>query len=76
VSLANRLATPPAPKTPQTVMDRWLDSLNETDREAVLAAVVNPEWRHVDLLATLIDEGAPAVADTTFGTWRRKQGLK
>lgn len=53
-------------------MDRWLESLDNAERDAVMKAIRNPEWRHVDLQAVLVDEGAPKVADTTFGDWRRK----
>lgn len=76
VSIASRLSTPPPPKTNKGIMDRWLDTLTDSDREAVLKAVVSPEWRHVDLNAALAEEGAPPVADTSFGTWRRKMGWK
>lgn len=74
MSLVNRLAAPPAPKTNQTILDRWLDELHEGDKIAVCNAIVDPAWRHVDLLAALIEEGMPEVADTTFGTWRRRNG--
>jgi len=74
VSLVNRLAAPPAPKTNQTILDRWLDELPAVDREAVSKALIDPAWRHIDLLAALIEEGMPEVADTTFGVWRRRNG--
>lgn len=74
MSLVQRLAAPPAPKTNQTILDRWLDELPAVDYEAVTKALVDPAWRHVDLLAALIEEGMPEVADTTFGTWRRRNG--
>lgn len=74
VSLVTRLAAPPAPKTTQTILDRWVDGLDPEDRQAVKAALVDPAWRHIDLLRTLVDEGMPEVADTTFGTWRRRNG--
>lgn len=73
VSLSERLSTPPAPKGAQSSIDRWMAGLNETDRAAVIAAINNPDWRHTDLQAILEAEGAPKVADTTFGVWRRKQ---
>lgn len=74
VSLATRLAAPPAPKTNQTILDRWLDELPETDKAAVRLALTDNAWRHIDLLAALIEEGMPEVADTTFGVWRRRNG--
>ena len=73
-SLATRLAAPPAPKTNQTILDRWLEELPSEDRTAVRTALVDTNWRHVDLLAALIEEGMPEVADTTFGVWRRRNG--
>lgn len=74
VSLATRLAAPPAPKTNQTILDRWLDELPENDKAAVRLALTDKAWRHIDLLAALIEEGMPEVADTTFGVWRRRNG--
>lgn len=75
MSLAQRLAAPPAPRGSVTVLDRWLESLTETDRAAVLTALTDPAWRHVDLQAELEAEGAPKIADTTFGAWRRRKGF-
>lgn len=75
MSLSSRLAAPPAPKTTQTVLDRWVDSLTETDRAAVTRAILDPAWRHVDLQRELEAEGAPKVADTSFGSWRRRHGF-
>ncbi|GAA1147922.1 hypothetical protein GCM10009651_35780 [Microbacterium natoriense] len=74
MSLVQRLAAPPAPKTNQTILDRWLDELPADDAAAVRTALTDTAWRHIDLLATLIEEGMPEVADTTFGTWRRRNG--
>ncbi len=73
MSLSERLSTPPAPKWAKGGLDRWVETLNPADRAAVIAAVNNPDWRHVDLQEALEAEGAPKVADTTFGVWRRKQ---
>lgn len=74
VSLVNRLAAPPAPKTPQTTIDRWVDTLNDNDRTAVLKAAADNAWRHIDLLPILIEEGMPDVSSSTLGAWRRKNG--
>lgn len=73
MSLSEQLANPPAPKTTQSSLDRWVTGLSETDRAAVIAAINNPVWRHTDLQAVLEAEGAPKVASTTFGAWRRKK---
>lgn len=76
VSLADKLANPPARVTPgRSILDTWVDALPETEQAAVNAAIINPAWGHVALLELLKAEGAPAVADTTFGDWRRKKGL-
>lgn len=74
MSLVNRLAAPPAPKTSQTLLDRWVNDLPDEDKTAVRTALTDTAWRHVDLLAILIEEGMPEVADTTFGAWRRRNG--
>ena len=75
MSLASLLATPPTRNNRgRSVLDTWYDGLPDDDKAAVLAAVRNPDWRHIDLQAALTAEGAPEVADTTFGTWRRKMG--
>ena len=75
VSLASKLATPPVrTREGRSVLDTWLDALNTEDREATLTAMRNPAWRHCDLQEALEAEGAPVVADTTFGAWRRKKG--
>lgn len=56
-------------------MDAWLDTLPEARREAVLAAARNRAWGHTDLYEELKKYGAPEIADTSFGAWRRKKGL-
>lgn len=76
VSLSTRLAAPPAPKANQTILDRWVTSLEPADREAVERAILDPNWRHVDLQNALEAEGAPKIADTTFGAWRRGKGWR
>lgn len=73
MSLAERLATPPAPKGSKTILDRWIDTLEPEDYAAVEAALKNPDWRHTDLQRLLESAGAPKIADTTFGAWRRKR---
>lgn len=75
MSLASKLATPPTRnREGRSILDIWLDGLNPEDRDAALGAIRNPAWRHVDLQEALEAEGAPVVADTTFGAWRRKKG--
>ena len=75
MALSEVLANPPARvRKGRSIMDEWLDTLPTHDQAAVITAVINPAWAHVDLMRVLQDEGAPEVADTTFGTWRRKHG--
>ena len=56
-------------------MTVWTESRPETEQAAILTAAINPEWGHVALLNTLVDEGAPAMSDTAFRQWRKSQGL-
>ena len=76
MSLVNRLATPPAAKGSQSVLDLWVEKLSDKDRKAVEAAILDPQWRHIDLQRVLEAEGAPKIADTTFGAWRRKRAQR
>ncbi|MFJ4230100.1 hypothetical protein ACIPYV_21235, partial [Paenarthrobacter nicotinovorans] len=71
VALSEALKTPPTRAT-KTAMDVWLESLTNEDQAIVTAALRNPDWRHTDLLAALVAEGAPSISDTTFGAWRRR----
>lgn len=71
MALSEALKTPPSRET-KTVMDVWLESLTDEDQAAVWAALHNPDWRHTDLLAAVIAEGAPQISDRTFGEWRRR----
>lgn len=74
--MIDALATPRAkPAAGKSRMDAWLETLPEARREAVLAAAVTRDWGHTDLLELLKTYGAPDIADTSFGTWRRKKGL-
>lgn len=57
-------------------MDTWINTLPQDEANAVRRAVTDPAWGHTALLTALTEEGAPAIADTTFATWRRKHGLK
>ena len=74
MSIQSSLATPPAPKSQKTILDRWLEEQATDDQDAIRTALKNHEWRHVDLLEVLIKEGMPEVADTTFGVWRKRMG--
>lgn len=74
MTLAERLAAPPSPAVAQTAIERWIDGLPAVDREAVLKALANPDWKHTDLLAALKAEGAPKMSVSTLGRWRKTLG--
>ncbi|MEW2011498.1 hypothetical protein AB0300_18740 [Microbacterium sp. NPDC078814] len=74
MSIQSSLASPPAPKSQKTILDRWLEEQTADDQEVIRSTLKNPEWRHVDLLEALVKEGMPEVADTTFGVWRKRMG--
>ncbi len=77
MDLVATLAAPPVKNTPgRSVMDDWVDGLPEGEREAVMAAVVNPAWGHVALRDVLVDAGAPFLADTSIRMWRTKLGWR
>lgn len=57
-------------------MDEWADKLPTEERDAVYNAATNPEWGHVALLRALVVEGAPDMSDTSFRSWRVKNGFK
>ena len=57
-------------------MDLWYETLSERDQAAVRNAVKDPKWRHIDLQHELVEEGAPDLADTTFGAWRRRKAAE
>lgn len=76
VAIADILANPPARlQKGRSILDDWVDSLPTAEQDAVRRAIVNPAWGHTALLEVLVAEGAPDVADTTFQSWRRKNGL-
>ena len=73
MALVDALKTPPVRNTHgRSILDIWLERLTEPEQAAVLTALRDDAWRHVDLKAALEAEGAPKVADTTFGEWRRR----
>ena len=74
MTLAERLATPPSQAGAPTAIERWIDGLPQVDREAVLKALANPDWKHTDLHAALKAEGAPAMSVSTLGRWRKTFG--
>lgn len=74
MTLAERLATPPSPAGSQNAIERWVDGLPVPDRDAVLKALANPDWKHTDLLTVLKAEGAPQMSVSTLGRWRKALG--
>lgn len=75
MSAFDRLKTPPVRLSGSKIQD-WINSLPDTDRGLVLAAIVDPAWSHVELTKALIELGMPQVSDKTFGDWRRRNGWK
>ena len=77
MALVDALKTPPVRNTHgRSILDIWLERLTETEQAAVLGALRDEAWRHVDLQTTLEAEGAPKVADTTFATWRKRKATE
>jgi len=76
VDLIEKLSTPPTVRPRgKSVMDVWVETRPDTEREAILTAARNEAWGHVPLLNALTAEGAPRMSDTAFRAWRKKVGL-
>lgn len=78
MDLATLLAAPPRkqPAGRRSVIDDWADTLPDSERAAVYQAAANPAWGHVALRDTLVEAGAPFLADTSLRTWRKKHGWR
>lgn len=75
MDLVAKLASPPTGRPAgKSIMDVWVESRPETEREAIIAAACNKAWGHVALLKELVAEGAPSMSDTSFRVWRVKVG--
>ena len=74
VTLSERLATPPAHVGSVNAIERWANALPTSDRDAVLNAASSPDWKHTELQEVLEAEGAPKVATSTLGRWRKTHG--
>lgn len=59
-----------APPTHPCPTGKWLNSLSEDDRKAVVTAVRNPEWSTSQLWSTLREYGLPCSRET-LGTHRK-----
>lgn len=74
--LADALAdlTPPPPKPGK--VDRLIAKIeHDDDREAMLAMLMDPEWRTVDLYVILSKVSGETVSETTVGQWRRARSV-
>lgn len=73
MAFANKLATR-KPKTASEHYDAWLDSLPDSEREVVTAALVDKRtYPHVELKPILEsdeDHPAPRFGATAFREWR------
>ena len=75
MDLVTKLSNPPASQPiGRSSLDVWADTLTVTEREAVYQAARNTDWGHVALRDLLAAEGAPALSDNSFRSWRVKQG--
>lgn len=72
MALADRLAHPVARASKvRPAMDVWIDTLSDTDKATVEAALRDRAWASKYLLVELQAEGAPTIAASTFDAWRR-----
>jgi len=73
VAFAQRLTTK-KPKTAAEHYEAWLDNLPDTEREAVVTALLDRKaWPHVELKPILEadeDHPAPKFGATAFREWR------
>lgn len=75
MNLIDALAKPTSKRASKgSVMDVWVRTRPEDEQAAILAAVVDPRWGHVQLHAELAQAGAPDMSDTAFRQWRRTLG--
>ena len=64
-----------APEPRGLSLDRWLDTLTETDLAAVRAIGIDPEWSNARLVTFLNDEGVRVGKDRIAG-WRSSLGFR
>ena len=68
MSFTERLASPPV----RNELEHWLNALPDSERDAFYKMVRDPEWKHVDILDAITEEGGPAVPASSFRDWRRR----
>lgn len=77
MSLVDLLANPPASRhVARSRMDVWADTLTEAERDALLAAAVNPDWPHTALRDIIAQAGGPDVSANTVCEWRKRIGWR
>ena len=69
MSLSDALRTPPQPKT---IVEQWAATLSDEDAEAFNDALLNDDWRSVDLHKTLTRDFGLTAGLTAFKDHRRK----
>lgn len=57
-----------------SAVDRFLNDLDDEDREATLAAMRDPDWTHAELNQRLSEDGL-TVSDQQFAKARRRHGF-
>jgi hypothetical protein len=62
------------PKRSTCTFENWLSSLSEDEQDSVKKAMLNPEWSHLALAATLKEHGMPC--DRRLMTIHRKGECK
>lgn len=72
MSLAERLAG--AKKPVKSLFESWVDALDPVDRDALLAAAVDPELSTQAIVRAVAEEGRSVNKDT-IAAWRRKLGF-
>jgi hypothetical protein len=74
MALKDLLKMPPPAKVTgyRSRVDIWRDSLDETDRKALDAAVRNPDWTNAALHEVVTAEGVD-IGESSFRDWRKRQ---
>lgn len=77
MALKDVLKTPPPAKVTgyRSKVDIWRESLDEADRKALDAAVLNPEWTNSALHEVVTGQGVE-IGESAFRDWRRRNARR